>query len=183
MCSNFWRKEEEKKNSKKIQKHTQEGVSSFYCPVLQWLTFWVILFWAFWFLNQIHWLHAFHFLISNNAYSNSLSTARWIWSLENWSIMSFDVWEYFFLPPIFCSFFLFLHKNCPHKKTHAREKKHTTTHRKTLFLSLRNNINTPRTKTHRRERKLEITTRAFFFSSLSSFQQRSLVYIYLSVCA
>ena len=35
------------------------------------------------------------FLISN-ACSNSLSTARWIWSLENWFIMSFDVWECIF---------------------------------------------------------------------------------------
>jgi len=29
-------------------------------------------------------------------YSNSLSTARWIWSLENWFLMSFDVWECIF---------------------------------------------------------------------------------------
>ena len=35
------------------------------------------------------------FLISN-ACSNSLSTARWIWSLENWFLMSFDVWECIF---------------------------------------------------------------------------------------
>ena len=35
------------------------------------------------------------FLISN-ACSNSSSTARWIWSLENWFLMSFDVWECIF---------------------------------------------------------------------------------------
>jgi len=92
--------------------------------------------------------------------------------------MSFELT---FVSSVFFSPANFLHK-CPHKKTHAREKKHTTTtHRKTLVLSLRNTINTPRTKTHGRKRKLEIPTPcAFFFSSLSSFQRESCIRIPLS---
>ena len=76
-----------------------------------------------------------------------------------------------FSPAIFLLFFLF--SLVVLKKTDTREKKHTTTHRKTLFLSLRNNINTLRTNTEEK---------AFFFSLVFLLSRRfrgSLVYIYL----
>jgi len=64
------------------------------------------------------------FLISNNAYGNSLSTARWIWSLENWSIMSFDVWECIFFSRQFFALFFCFCTSFLKKKTRAREKTH-----------------------------------------------------------
>ena len=70
------------------------------------------------------------------------------------------------------------------KKTHAREKKHTTYDaQKDIIIPLFAQYykHTLRTKTHRKERKLEITTPcAFFFSSLSSFQRESCIHIPLS---
>ena len=59
------------------------------------------------------------------------------------------------------------------KKTHTREKKHTTTHRKTHSLSLRN-INTLRTNTE--EKKLSFSL-SFFFSLVVF--RGNLLYIYL----
>ena len=79
-----------------------------------------------------------------------------------------------FSPAIFLLFFLF--SLVVLKKTDTREKKHTTTHRKTLFLSLRNNINTLRTNTEEK---------AFFFSLVfllsRRFQRESCIHIPLSL--
>ena len=71
----------------------------------------------------------------------------------------------FFSPANFLLFF-FVFAQVSSKKTDTREKKHTTTHRKTLFLSLRNNINTLRTKTHRREKAGNNNLRFLFLFSL-----------------
>ena len=69
----------------------------------------------------------------------------------------------FFSRQFFALFFLF--SLVVLKKTHTREKKHTTTHRKTNS-SLRNNINTLRTKTHRREKAGNNNLRILFLFSL-----------------
>jgi len=77
-----------------------------------------------------------------------------------------------FSPAIFLLFF-FVFAQVSSKKTDTREKKHTTTHRKTLFLSLRNNINTLRTNTEEK---------AFFFSLVFLLSRRfrgNLLYIHL----
>ena len=80
-----------------------------------------------------------------------------------------------FSPANFLLFF-FVFAQLSSKKTDTREKKHTTTHRKTLFLSLRNNINTLRTNTEEK---------AFFFSLVfllsRRFQRESCIHIPLSL--
>jgi hypothetical protein len=88
-----------------------------------------------------------------------------------------------FSPANFLLFFFCFCTQVSSKKTHAREKKHTTydAQKDIIFLSLRDTINTHHAQKHTEERKLERTTRAFFFSSLSSFQRESCIHIPLSL--
>ena len=97
-------------------------------------------------------------------------------SLEELIYMAFEIESVMDFSPANFLLFFFVFAQVSSKKTDTREKKHTTTHRKTLFLSLRNNINTLRTNTEEK---------AFFFSLVfllsRRFQRESCIHIPLSL--
>ena len=88
-----------------------------------------------------------------------------------------------FLPPIFCSFF-FVFAQVSSKKTHAREKKHTTYDaQKDIIIPLFAQYykHTPRTKTHGREKAGKNNPRFLFLFSLVV--SEGVLYTHTSVCA